>query len=298
MNYIYGYKNKINNKWYVGQTSIPLEERHRLHISGAMHEKASDYNCLFHKKIREYGIDNFELQILEEVPNKCDLDEKEQYWIEKKGSFVKNGNGYNLTIGGQRRKNNENYIDIRARFQTQEEIKKVIEEIKDLNNSLINLANKYQVSLSLICSINSGKKYHQDNEKYPLRLLKTKISNNLAKEIIMLLKENYTNKEIADIFQIDDDIIYRINYGKAHKQDNEKYPIRKELSKKEKRANKIKELLKENKLNNREIAELVKCDPSVVSNINYGKNYRDNSLNYPIRPKKVKPVSTILVSEE
>lgn len=286
MNYIYGYKNKINNKWYVGQTSMPIEERHRLHISGATHEKASDYNCLFHKKIREYGIDNFELEILEEVQNKSDLDEREQYWIEKKNSFVKNGNGYNLTTGGQYRKDNENYVDIRAKFQTQEEINQIIKEIKNLDNSLVSLAEKYQVSLSLICLINSGKKYHQDNEKYPLRALKTKISDNIVKEIIILLKENYTNKEIADLFQIDDNIVYRINYGKAHKQNDEIYPIRKELSKKEKRANKIKELLRENKLNNREIAELVKCDPSVVSNINYGKNYRDNSLNYPIRPKK------------
>lgn len=286
MNYIYGYKNKINNKWYIGQTSMPIEERHRLHISGATHKKASDYNCLFHKKIREYGIDNFELEILEEVPNKSDLDEREQYWIEKKNSFVKNGNGYNLTTGGQYRKDNENYVDIRAKFQTQEEINQIIKEIKNLDNSLVGLAEKYQVSLSLICLINSGKKYHQDNEKYPLRALKTKISDNIVKEIIILLKENYTNKEIADLFQIDDNIVYRINYGKAHKQKDEIYPIRKELSKKEKRANKIKELLRENKLNNREIAELVKCDPSVVSNINYGKSYRDNSLNYPIRPKK------------
>ena len=286
MNYIYGYKNKINNKWYIGQTSMPIEERHRLHISGTTHKKASDYNCLFHKKIREYGIDNFELEILEEVPNKSDLDEREQYWIEKKNSFVKNGNGYNLTTGGQYRKDNENYVDIRAKFQTQEEINQIIKEIKNLDNSLVGLAEKYQVSLSLICLINSGKKYHQDNEKYPLRALKTKISDNIVKEIIILLKENYTNKEIADLFQIDDNIVYRINYGKAHKQNDEIYPIRKELSKKEKRANKIKELLRENKLNNREIAELVKCDPSVVSNINYGKSYRDNSLNYPIRPKK------------
>lgn len=286
MNYIYGYKNKINNKWYIGQTSMPIEERHRLHISGATHEKANDYNCLFHKKIREYGIDNFELEILEEVPNKSDLDEREQYWIEKKNSFVKNRKGYNLTTGGQYRKGNENYVDIRAKFQTQEEINQIIKEIKNLDNSLVGLAEKYQVSLSLICLINSGKKYHQDNEKYPLRALKTKISDNIVKEIIILLKENYTNKEIADLFQIDDNIVYRINYGKAHKQNDEIYPIRKELSKKEKRANKIKELLRENKLNNREIAELVKCDPSVVSNINYGKNYRDNSLNYPIRPKK------------
>jgi len=25
------------------------------------------------------------------------------------------------------------------------------------------------------------------------------------------------------------------------------------------------------------------CDPSVVSNINYGKNYYDNTLEYPLR---------------
>jgi len=49
------------------------------------------------------------------------------------------------------------------------------------------------------------------------------------------------------------------------------------------RANTIKSLLKENKLNNRQIANLVGCDPSVVSNINYGKNYYDNTLEYPLR---------------
>ena len=51
MNYIYGYLNLITNKWYVGQTSMTVEERHRLHISGATHEKASDYNCLFQMKL-------------------------------------------------------------------------------------------------------------------------------------------------------------------------------------------------------------------------------------------------------
>ena len=283
MNYIYGYRNKINNKWYVGQTAMSIEERHRLHLSGATNEKANDYNCLFHKKIREYGIDNFELVILEEVSDKQLLDEREQYWIKKKQSFIKDGFGYNMTTGGQQRKDSENYIDIRARFQTQEEINKVIEEIKDLNNSLTDLAKKYQVSLSLICSINTGKKYHQEKETYPLRQLKTKISKEVVENIITLLKENYSNKEIAELFQIDDDIIYRINYGKAHKQKNEIYPIRKELSEREKRANQIKKLLKENKLNNKEIANLVGCDPSVVSNINYGKNYKDSSLIYPIR---------------
>lgn len=282
MNYIYGYRNKITNKWYIGQTSMTVEERHRLHISSANHEKANDYNSLFHKKIRQYGINNFELIVLEEVQNKQDLDKREIFWINQKNSFVKN-NGYNLTLGGQKRKKNENYIDIRAAFQTQEEINKVIAEIKDLKNSLVQLAKKYNVSLSLICMINTGKKYKQDNENYPLRTLKTKISNNTVLDIIQLLKENYSNKEIAEIFQIDSDIVYRINYGKAHKQKNESYPIRKELSKRELRAIKIKQLLKENKLNNKQIALQVGCDPSVVSNINYGKAYRDQNLTYPIR---------------
>ena len=282
MNYIYGYQNQINGKWYVGQTSMTVEERHRLHVSGATHEKASDYNCLFHKKIREYGIDNFKLVILEEVKNKEDLDEKEIYWIKEKHSFVRD-NGYNLTIGGQKRKNNENYVDIRAVFQSEEDIKIVIEEIKDINNSLVDIANKYKVSLSLICMINTGKKYFSEKEQYPLRPLKNKISNDIVLNIIALLQNNYSNKEIAEIFEIDPDIVYRINYGKAHKQKDFTYPIRKQLNKNQLRAIEIKKLLKEGKLNNKEIAKKVGCDPSVVSNINYGKSYKDNDLTYPIR---------------
>ena len=97
------------------------------------------------------------------MENKEDLDNRERYWIAYYQSFVKDGNGYNLTRGGQKRKDNENYSDLRATFQTQEEIQLVIQEIADLNNKLTDIANKYQVSLSLICEINVGKKYRQDN---------------------------------------------------------------------------------------------------------------------------------------
>ena len=97
------------------------------------------------------------------MENKENLDNRERYWIAYYQSFVKDGNGYNLTRGGQKRKDNENYIDLRATFQTQEEIQLVIQEIANLNNKLTDIANKYQVSLSLICEINVGKKYKQDN---------------------------------------------------------------------------------------------------------------------------------------
>lgn len=133
--------------------------------------------------------------------------------------------------------------------------------------------------------INSGKKYHNNSLIYPLRKQNIKISEEIADEIISLLKENKGNAEIAKIYGIDEDIVYRINKGLAHKR-NIDYPIRKISNKKQElidRANIIKSLLKENKLNNKQIADLVRCDPSVVSNINYGKNYYDNTLDYPLR---------------
>ena len=101
--------------------------------------------------------------------------------------------------------------------------------------------------------------------------------------IIDLLKQNWSNSQIAELLKIDTDVVYRINYGKAHKRKNEAYPIRKELNERELRANRIKELLKENNLNNKQIAILVKCDPSVLSNINYAKAYIASNLIYPLR---------------
>lgn len=296
MNYIYGYKNQINNKWYVGQTTMSLKERHRLHLSSSYNKRASDYNCLFHRKIREYGINNFELIILEEIVDRSKLDEREQYWIANKNSFVQNG-GYNLTIGGQRRKDSENYLDVRAAFQSLEEIQTVIQEIKNPINLLTELAKKYEVSLSLICSINTGKKYHQDNELYPLRPLKNKVDRETVDIIIALLISGATNQEITSLLELSsDDIVYRINYGRAHVREGMKYPIRTQLTDREVKANRIKELLKEGNLNNKQIANIVRCDPSTVSNINYGKSYKDDAIDYPIR--KVKPVSTIFGTEE
>ena len=283
MNYIYGFQNIINGKWYIGQTIQLPEERKNQHIKSANNPNDKDYDALFHQKIRQYGINNFSFTILEEIEQREELDNRERYWIAYYKAFVRDGNGYNCTRGGQKRKDSENYIDLRAIFQTQKEIDQVIQEIANLDNKLTDIANKYNVSLSLICEINVGKKYFQNNLTYPIRPLKMKIDEEMIDFIIDLLKQNWSNTQIAELLSIDTDIIYRINYGKAHKRINEIYPIRKELSEREKRANQIKKLLQENKLNNKQIATLVKCDPSVVSNINYGKAYFDSNLTYPIR---------------
>lgn len=280
MGLIYGYRNKINNKWYVGQTTMPLSERHRLHISGAKNKNSSDYNCLFHKKIRQYGINNFDLVVLENNVAKEDLDERERFWIKEKNSFIQNNKGYNLTIGGQKRKNNEDYWDVRSAF-SKEEVKEVKNKIKKGTGVTV-IANQYKVSASLISQINRGKKYQEENETYPLFHWATeKLSQEEVIKIIQeLIEYDASNAEIARWHNIDEEIVGKINLGKAYKQSSISYPIRKDPRKV--RADKIKQLLLTTNLTNKQIADKIGCDPSIVSNIKYGKVFFDQKLSYPL----------------
>lgn len=289
MNYIYGYRNKINNKWYVGQTTMKLKERHRTHISGATHEKASDYNCLFHRKIREYGIENFELIVLEEVANKEDLDNKERYWIKEKQSFVGDGQGYNTTLGGQKRKDSDDYWDIRCSLNKEQALE-IVNLLSSTTIPQTEIAKQYKIHVGIVNQINSGKKYRilQDNE-YPIRKKTTTITTKETVEaIIALLKQGYGNVEIANMLGngLKAGTVSAINIGDKHYQTDIVYPIRKETNSnkdKKTKAKQIKKLLEEGKLNNKQIAEIVGCDPSVVSRINSGNTYKDQNRTYPIR---------------
>lgn len=99
---IYRYTNLINGKTYIGQT-INYKERFRTHKNSSYNPKKSDYNYLFHRAIRKYGIDNFRIDILfavnapEFIITKV-LDEQEKYWIKEHNSYGESG--YNLTEGG------------------------------------------------------------------------------------------------------------------------------------------------------------------------------------------------------
>lgn len=95
--YIYLFKNKINQKCYVGKTTN-LTTRYNSHVN------AINRKSYLQKAITKYGIDNFEFNILEHI--QCDdtaqlnkkLSELEIYYIEKYDSY---NTGYNCTIGGE-----------------------------------------------------------------------------------------------------------------------------------------------------------------------------------------------------
>jgi group I intron endonuclease len=94
---IYKVTNKINGKAYIGQT-INYDNRKWGHINSSVKTKNSDYNSIFHRAIRKYGIESFEWNILYKGSyNPKLLDELEMVFINYYGTF---GKGYNANIGG------------------------------------------------------------------------------------------------------------------------------------------------------------------------------------------------------
>lgn len=90
---IYGLKNKINNKWYVGQSIYSIKSRWSSYKNLQCDSQPKLFNAIV-----KYGYDNFEKIILEECEaEQLILDSREDYWIRYHNSVE---NGYNCRYGG------------------------------------------------------------------------------------------------------------------------------------------------------------------------------------------------------
>ena len=94
MAYIYKITNIINNKLYIGKTVNTIEKRFNQHKNESKTERAK--NRPLYRAINKYGIENFEIEIIEEC-NYDILNEREIYWINYYDTY---NNGYNATLGG------------------------------------------------------------------------------------------------------------------------------------------------------------------------------------------------------
>lgn len=98
---IYRIYNKETQENYIGQTKKTIENRFQEHIrtaKRAMRGEKRDFPY-FHRMLLYYGIEKFEIEILEETTDEK-ADEREMFWIEYYDSY---NNGYNSTKGGQNR---------------------------------------------------------------------------------------------------------------------------------------------------------------------------------------------------
>lgn len=97
---IYLIKNKINGKKYVGQHCGDGDIRWKQHLSESLNKSN---NKPLYSSMRKYGTENFEYSELDKLPielGQRELDLREIYHIHKENSYIGNGQGYNLTLGG------------------------------------------------------------------------------------------------------------------------------------------------------------------------------------------------------
>ena len=86
-----------NGKHYIGLTTTSLEQRKKEHKRGA---KSGDTRCLY-KALRKYEmVNNFELIEIDTADTLEELCEKEIGYILEYNSYYMDGNGYNMTYGG------------------------------------------------------------------------------------------------------------------------------------------------------------------------------------------------------
>ena len=119
-NCIYMYINKINGKKYVGQAKDFIK-RYKQHINSSNNKKQKyDYDVPFHRAIRKYGIENFDIKILaEDIQTQEKINEYEVFFI-KRYKTLTIQNGYNVAEGGYNNpfagKTEEEMIEIRKRM--------------------------------------------------------------------------------------------------------------------------------------------------------------------------------------
>lgn len=88
---VYKITNKITNRAYIGQTIYSVAHRWSQHKHAAIVSNSGTY---FHKAIRKYGTDCWDLSVLEIVSSKELLSKSELFWILK---TKKTQSVYNLT---------------------------------------------------------------------------------------------------------------------------------------------------------------------------------------------------------
>ena len=166
---IYIIRNKINDKVYIGQTTMTVHERFMSHLKPSTYKKRGSYKI--YNAIAKYGKENFYVETLETDIPVNELDEKEIKYIEKYDSF---NNGYNSTLGGNVRRIYKPE-DIEAIYKMTQE-GKTFEEIGEM----------YGVHKMTIMRTLHGSGYYVHDQ----------IDDN---ELTELFYQGYSNQELADI---------------------------------------------------------------------------------------------------
>lgn len=117
---VYKITNVITNEFYIG-CSTNIYKRWSSHKTRFKEKSSKEYNKLLYAAMREYGINNFKFEILEEVNELEDIFEREKIHIIKLDAYE---NGYNEHANGENhgraKLTAQDVVDIRERYGEQE----------------------------------------------------------------------------------------------------------------------------------------------------------------------------------
>lgn len=175
---IYIIKNKINEKVYVGQTTMSVRERYMAHMKPST-VKGRTYKL--YNAIRKYGYDNFYYEILEQcIPFEL-LDTREIEYIEKFNSYHK---GYNSSKGGDGRIINKVYDE-----------DAVIERYIN-GESAVQIAKTLNVSSTTV-----NRMLHRRGIK--TRVDGRKLDTEHMSDVLLMIEQGLTLTEIASTYGVD-----------------------------------------------------------------------------------------------
>ena len=115
---IYKITNLITNEIYVG-ASKNIKRRWSDHRTRMKQPQGKEYNKELYVAMREYGLENFAIEVIEECQEKMFV-EKEAFWIKKLDTINKGYNGYGLDKHHKAIATKEDVIKIRTRYANKE----------------------------------------------------------------------------------------------------------------------------------------------------------------------------------
>lgn len=290
-----------NGKYYIGQAQN-IRARLMEHNSYATTGHGSRELLLCEQKMREYNflIDAFE--ILEIVNDLNILDERERYWIQYFHTYIKDGNGYNKTKGGDA-SGKRGVENCNAAF-TQSQLDEIIDLLLNHTElSLIDIANKYNVNQNTILHISTGRTYVNPKLQYPLRhnnhdaSCKNQVSDYFTSiDSLLELKEDLLYRwdlmiegDINKKYNIPISILRDINQGRLFADIGEyDYPIRKKNIRNthnitQKEVQEILNLLQNTSLTMEQIGKQYNFSRGTIRKINNGEAYIIKNYPYPAR---------------
>lgn len=274
MYYIYCYTNKLNGHRYVGQTNN-IQRRQREHKSTSYNPKSTSYNDLIHKKMRQYGYENFDFEVLEiiysddiEVVNA-----QEQFWVKKLDTYCGHGHGYNMDLGGGQPEH--------SRIISKKDIGTIKTLLKN-KEPFIDIQKRFDISAAFISAINHGVYYYDDQETYPLCKY-YKDDSDYDELINLLANTDIPLAEIARQLEMGYSTVKKINAGTLRHGLYPTYPIRKKnhWQRASERQQLARQLLLQGKTKE-EVANITGYNPETVRQINKGERWKDDSLQYPL----------------